>query len=297
MTSRKPMIALTPYYNIEREEPYMRPAYIQAIRHAGGIPVTLSLDYDKKDLEQIAECFDGFLFTGGPDLHPFYFGEQTQLHCGNVCLKRDTMELELLRLAMEKKKSVLGICRGIQLLNIGLGGDIYQDIPSQFPQKFPIAHTQPFYYDIPSHTVDVVPGTLLARIVEAASLQKTPSEPEASPATSGPGDTALRPSCPTPQAPTEAAFAAATEVIPIAGAGNHALTIRVNSMHHQAVRRVAPGAAASGYAPEGLVEAIELPAYPTFFLGVQWHPEYLWSQDPVAEGIFTQFVKAAGEAV
>lgn len=269
MAARKPMIALTPYYNIDKQEPYMRPAYIQAIQQAGGIPVTLTLDYTKEDLAQIVDSFDGFLFTGGPDLHPFYFGEQTQFHCGNVSLKRDTMELELLKLVMAAKKPVLGICRGIQLLNIGLGGDIYQDIPSQFPQKFPIAHTQPFYYDIPSHTVDVVPETLLARIVEAAGT---------APRDFG-GNRAA------------ASFSAATTTA-ITGAGNHSLTIRVNSMHHQAVRRVAPGLIASGYAPEELVEAIELPSYPTFFLGVQWHPEYLWKQDPVAAGIFEQFVAA-----
>lgn len=273
MTARNPMIALTPYYNMDKQEPYMRPAYIQAIRQAGGIPVMLTLDYTKEALAQIVERFDGFLFTGGPDLHPFYFGEQTQAHCGNVSLKRDTLELELLRLVLEAKKPVLGICRGIQLFNIGLGGDIYQDISSQFPQKIPIAHSQPFYYDIPSHTVDVVPETLLARIVEATK------------ATSQSFD----------KNPAAASFSEVTASTAIAGAQNQFLTLRVNSMHHQAVRRVAPGLIASAHAPEGLVEAIELPSYPTFFLGVQWHPEYLWEQDPVAAEIFGEFVAAGRE--
>ncbi len=237
MAQKKPVILLTPYFNTERDEPYMRPAFLKAVRHAGGIPVILPLDLTESDLAQLLEGADAVLFTGGPDVHPFFFGEETQAHCGNVCLRRDELELALLRLAMEAKKPILGVCRGVQILNIGLGGDIYQDIPSQFKEEFPIAHTQPFAYDIPSHTVSVTPGTLLARIAQNS-------------------------------------------------------VIKVNSMHHQAVRRVAPGLTASGHAPGGLVECVEKPDYP-FFIGVQWHPEYLWEQDKAAERLFGMFVEAA----
>lgn len=235
---QKPLIALTPYHNTEKDELYMRPAYLKAIRAVGGTPIILPLDLDHEDLERFTEMFDGFLFTGGPDLHPFHFGEETQFHCGNVSPKRDRLELELLKLVIKAKKPVLGICRGIQLINICLGGDIYQDLPSQFPEDFPIAHTQPFSYEIPSHTVTVTPDTLLSRIAG------TP-------------------------------------------------TIQVNSMHHQAIRRLAPGLTASGLAPHGLTECVEMQGYPTFFLGVQWHPEYLWEQDETAKKIFAEFVKAA----
>ena len=69
-------------------------------------------------------------------------------------------------------------------------------------------------------------------------------------------------------------------------------TLQVNSMHHQACRRLAPGLTACGYASGGLIEAVEKPDYP-FFLGVQWHPEYLWEQDPAIRQIFEAFVKAA----
>jgi len=240
MQNQKPLIALTPNYNIEREEPYMRPAYLKAIEAAGAIPVILPLGLGKDDLTRLAETFDGFLFTGGPDIHPFYFEEETHAHCGNISPLRDTMELSLLSLVLEQQKPILGICRGIQLLNIGLGGNIYQDIPSQFPEDFPIAHRQPFAYDIPSHTVTVVPGTLLAKV------------------------------------------------------SHHDSVLKVNSMHHQAVRDLAPGLIVSGYASNRLIEAIEKPDYP-FFLGVQWHPEYLWNQDLAAAGIFHEFVAACRE--
>lgn len=234
-SNRRPLIALTPQFNTETDEPYMKPAYLKAIHAAGGTPLILPLDLEQEELRQLAETFDGFLFTGGPDIHPFYFGEQTQRNCGNVSLRRDRLELTLLELAMEAEKPILGICRGIQLINIGLGGDIYQDIPSQFPEDFPIAHMQPFYYDIPSHAVEVVPGSLLARIAQSE-------------------------------------------------------TIQVNSKHHQAVRNVAPGLLATGFAPNQLVECVEKPDYPNFFLAVQWHPEYMWENDPVAKGIFAEFV-------
>ena len=248
MTDRKPMIALTPYFNIDKDEPYMRPAFLKAVRAAGAIPVILPLDLTEEDLSQLVGTFDGFLFTGGPDVHPFYFGEETQAHCGNVCLRRDEMELTLLKLVMAARKPVLGVCRGVQVLNIGLGGDIYQDIPSQFhgdphedfPADFPIAHAQPFYHGIPSHTVKVTPGTLLAGIARCD-------------------------------------------------------TLKVNSVHHQAVRRVAPGLVDSGHAPDGIVECIEKPDYP-YLIGVQWHPEYLWEQDEAAARLFRSFVEASASA-
>lgn len=308
MTTRKPLIALTPNYNIEKEEPYMRPAYIRAVQHAGGIPVTLPLNNTPEDLEQLVRELDGFLFTGGPDVHPFYFGEQTLDRCGNVSPRRDTLELALLKLVMKAKKPVLGICRGIQLLNIGLGGDIYQDLSSQFPRKFPVAHSQPFYYDLPSHTVEVVPGTLLERIVRETGQGKGvedthESAPElaglnsinpASMAPAGPVSAGTAPagSLSAGIAPAGSVLAGTAPARPVS-AGVAPAVIQVNSMHHQAVRKLAPGTIASGYAPEGLVEALEMPEYPSFFLAVQWHPEYLWEQDPVAAGIFRMFVEAS----
>lgn len=239
MNTKKPVIALTPYYNTETDEPYMRPAYLKAIRAVGGLPIILPLDLTKEDMEQLMNSCDAVLFTGGPDIHPFFFGEDTQAHCGNVCLKRDNLEFALLEIAMKHQKPILGVCRGAQMLNVGLGGNIYQDIPSQFPQEFPIAHAQPFKYEIPSHKVKVISGTLLA------SITQTPS-------------------------------------------------ISVNSMHHQAVRNVAPGLIASGFAAGGLIECIEKPDYP-FFLGVQWHPEYLWEEDAAMKRLFQMFVDAAGK--
>ncbi len=167
----KPLIGLTPSHDIHTDDISMRSTYLNAVKQAGGIPVVLPLEAEEQDIRRFVSLLDGFLFTGGPDVHPFLFGENTHLHCGEVSVKRDFLELTLLNLAMEKKKPILGICRGIQLINIGLGGDIYQDIPSQFPQDFPIAHKQPFPYAIPSHKVSVVPDTKLSEICELPEIQ------------------------------------------------------------------------------------------------------------------------------
>lgn len=237
MSSKKPLIALTPALNYETGDSYSRPNYLSAILAAGGIPVILPIDLTEADMPQVVEAFDGFLFTGGPDVYPFFFQEETHPHCGNVSLKRDQLELSLLQHILNAKKPILGICRGIQLLNIGLGGTIYQDISSQFPQENPVAHKQPFAYDLPSHTVEVVSGSRLAEL-------------------------------------------------------SHGARLRVNSMHHQAIRQLAPSLTATGFAPNGLIECVEMADYP-YFLAVQWHPEYLWQTDPAAYGIFSGFVDAS----
>ena len=235
---KKPLIGLTPSHNTDNHDIQMRPTYLKAVTAAGAIPVVLPLTSSEEDLKQLVDTLDGFLFTGGPDVHPFLFGEETLDHCGSVSAERDQMELALLPLVMETGKPILGICRGVQLLNIGLGGTIWQDIPSQVTSDFPLAHTQPFAYTLPSHTVTVKPGSRLAEITGAETLS-------------------------------------------------------VNSMHHQAVKDVAPSLTASAFSSDHLVEAVEMPDYP-FFIGVQWHPEYLWEKNEAASRLFAAFAKAAG---
>lgn len=159
---KKPIIGITPSHNTESGEISMRANYLRAVAGAGGIPVLLPMEGSREDRQQLVKLCGGILFTGGPDLHPFLFGEDTHLNCGNVSIPRDTMEKELFELAMEAGKPILGICRGLQEINVFLGGDIYQDLPSQFKTDFPIAHSQPYGCTTPSHYVDVVPGTRLA---------------------------------------------------------------------------------------------------------------------------------------
>ena len=137
---KKPLIAITPSHNTENDDISMRPTYLRAVAAAGGLPVVLPLEGTEEDIAQYVDTCDGFLFSGGPDLHPFLFGEDTHQNCGNVSAARDTMEQQLFKLAFKARKPILGICRGIQEINVFLGGDIYQDLPSQYEAAFPIAH-------------------------------------------------------------------------------------------------------------------------------------------------------------
>ena len=242
MISQKPIIGITPSHNTENNDTSLRPGYPRAIAAAGGLSILLPLEGTDEDWRQLAAMCSGFLFSGGPDLHPFLLGEETHPSCKNVSPARDSMEIRLLHAAMELKRPVFGICRGIQLLNVALGGTIYQDIPSQREQDFPVAHQQPFYYTTPSPHVKVKKGSLLAKA--CGGLER----------------------------------------------------IGVNSCHHQAVRQPAPGLTATGWASDGIIEALEKPDYP-FFLGVQWHPEYLWQKDPAAMGLFTAFVDACTRVI
>lgn len=233
----KPIIGITPSHNTENDDISLRPTYLRAVTAAGAIPVVLPLEITKEETNQLVRLCDGFLFSGGPDPHPFLFGEETQANCGNASIPRDTMELQLLKAAMDARKPILGICRGAQIINVGLGGTIYQDIPSQTERSFPIAHGQPFPYAVPSHHVNIVKHTLLGRI-----------------------------------------------------AGERT-EIQVNSFHHQSVNTPAPGLIVSGFAPDGITEAVEMPDYP-YLLGVQWHPEHMWPNDRTAANLFKSFVEA-----
>jgi putative glutamine amidotransferase len=167
----KPLIGLTPQYDYERDRVWIHPPYLNAIRAAGGIPIVLPLKADKEDLEVAANVCDGFLFTGGPDVNPFRFGEETLRQCGVVVPERDKMEEDTFHIAMEMNKPILGICRGIQVLNIFLGGNIYQDIVSQYPSDLSLCHSQPSGKAVLTHSVMVEKDSLLYDIVGKDYLQ------------------------------------------------------------------------------------------------------------------------------
>ena len=129
---KKPLIALIPQMDDEGRW-WMNPDYMESVLRAGGVPVMLPMTTDAEDLEQIARQFDGFLFTGGPDVDPVHYGREKLETCGKITPKRDEMELKLFQLVFDLGKPVLGICRGLQLINIALGGTLYQDIPTEVP--------------------------------------------------------------------------------------------------------------------------------------------------------------------
>ena len=141
--------------------------YVHAIELAGGAPVLLPYIEDVAVIQRLVEGCDGFLFTGGGDIDPRYYGEAMRETCGTPTPARDTLELALFAEAVRTDKPILGICRGIQVLNVALGGTLYQDIPSEIDGA--IAHRKP-EEDPPLHEVNVLPGTPLAHIANGARM-------------------------------------------------------------------------------------------------------------------------------
>lgn len=152
---KKPLIGLIPLVDEGRESFWMLPGYMAGIARAGGLAVMLPLTGEDVDIENLVERFDGFLFTGGHDVDPALYGQEKEGYCGDLCPGRDTMEQKLLKAALAADKPVLGICRGLQLMNAVLGGTLWQDIPTQFPSE--TNHRMAAPYGRAEHTVQVNP--------------------------------------------------------------------------------------------------------------------------------------------
>lgn len=164
----RPIIGVLPLVDKQRESLWMLPGYFGGIEQAGGLPVMLPLTAGAENLEQIADTFGGFLFTGGQDVSPAVYGADASPLCGECSAERDAMELALLRLVLERGKPVLGICRGIQFINAALGGTLYQHLPAEFPSC--TEHHQAPPYDKPIHTIKLTPGAPLERLLGCGTL-------------------------------------------------------------------------------------------------------------------------------
>ena len=156
---KKPLIGVLALFDYEKDSYWMVPGYMEGILEAGGIPVMLPLTDDKEIIARLADEYDGFLFTGGHDVSPELYREERLKECAETSPIRDAMETELFSLVREADKPVLGICRGIQLINAVMGGTLWQDLPSQRPES--IEHHQSPPYDVPLHSDDITEGTPL----------------------------------------------------------------------------------------------------------------------------------------
>ena len=205
--------------------------YMESLARAGAGMRWVELSDPEQAVQDALTC-DGLLLPGGGDMDPKFYGQARIPACGEPNLLRDAAEPLLLRAFLAADKPVLGICRGIQVMNAVLGGDLYQDIK-------PFEHLPHNDHWAKVHTVTVRRGTLLSRILGQD-------------------------------------------------------TVLVNSQHHQAVDRVAPGFTLAALSEDGIVEAIEKPDA-GFCLGVQWHPEWLSDADPAMQGLFDAFVNACSK--
>ena len=165
---KKPIIGVTPLWDDEKNSIWMLPDYLDGLREAGAVPVIFSLDMEESDIRQMYAYCDGLLFTGGHDSDPALYGQEMKPTCGDLCLRRDTLESSLFRLGFAGRKPMLGICRGAQLFNILLGGTLYQDLPTEHPSEVPHRMTAP--YDRAVHPVSVVEGSMLQQITGCSEI-------------------------------------------------------------------------------------------------------------------------------
>lgn len=211
-------------------------AYLDAVIQAGGKPELIPYGLAEEARQALYKRLDGVLFTGGGDIAPDRYNDEPPSHFRNTDEERDALEFFLLEIAVNEGKPFLGICRGFQVVNVGLGGTLYTDIEDQMPNAIQHKYSSRTRRAYLAHAVEVAEGSRLAGILGETKFQ-------------------------------------------------------VNSMHHQGAKDIAPRLHPVAYAPDGLVEAVELPNHP-FGLAVQWHPECIPDQ-PVSPRLFRAFVEAA----
>ena len=163
----KPIIGVMPLWDDEKESIWMLPGYLTGIEQAGGAPVTFPLTTDEEELTRLVDLCDGFLFSGGHDVSPELYRDKPI--AGVVCCeKRDLMEKTVLEKAVAADKPILGICRGIQFINVFFGGTLYQDIPLQFSTA--TEHHQRPPYDVHVHDVEIVADSPLYKCLGTTKM-------------------------------------------------------------------------------------------------------------------------------
>lgn len=171
MYANKPIIGLTSSYEktAEHDRVFVNHSYLDAIRHFGGIPVILPTEGNIEEFEALVNICDGILLTGGDDIEPWRFGEEVLNSTVELTPIRDEREWMILDLAVKRDLPLLGICRGIQTLNVYFGGSLYQDIPAQLPESA-IRHSMEPPYHRACHTVYLEPDSPLANIVGCTEI-------------------------------------------------------------------------------------------------------------------------------
>lgn len=210
--------------------------YIDAVTRAGGIAVILPSTLAGDALETAFSRLDGVLLSGGSDVDPIRFNGVPHPRVYGIDAARDELEIQIVSLAVRYDKPFMGICRGIQAINVALGGSLFTDIGDQLAGS--LRHD--CYPDLPrdylAHPISIKPSSRLEGILEG-------------------------------------------------------LHFEVNSLHHQGIQQLAPGLQAVAVAPDGLVEAVELPDH-VFGLAVQWHPECLQEHAP-HRALFNALISAS----
>lgn len=167
-----PLIGISGSTNDHTQQVFLMRGYMQKVLKSGAIPVLLCPDMESCAMEELLNHLDGLLLAGGGDIAPAHFGEEPIAQLGEVSPIRDAFELSILAKAIKRKMPVLGICRGVQVMNVALGGSLYQDLPVQYSSQHAsvINHQQEKNYEIPTHAVHIKRTSLLFRLLGQDTL-------------------------------------------------------------------------------------------------------------------------------
>jgi putative glutamine amidotransferase len=169
--SRLPLIGVSTSITVGKdpERAYVNSAYLHAIQQAGGVPVPLPPQLSAAALERIVGELSGLLLTGGGDVDPARYGESPHPTVYEVAPARDMLETSAIHVALERRLPVLAVCRGIQMLNVALGGTLFQDVGTEPGTQ--LQHSQTERRDQPTHKVKIEPRSRLARLLGADEIE------------------------------------------------------------------------------------------------------------------------------
>ena len=205
--------------------------YVNAIERVNGIPIIIPITSNLEYLDIYINLCNGFLFTGGIDINPYFYNENPKKNLGEFNTDFDLFQITLMQKVIVSKKPFLAICRGMQILNVSCGGTLYQDI-SEFPNKT-LQHYQKIKKSDPFHLIKINTNSTLFNIFGKE--------------------------------------------------------LYVNSFHHQCIKKLGTNLKISAIAPDNIIEAIELENY-NFGVGVQWHPEMLFTSSEKVKPIFSTLI-------
>lgn len=165
----RPLIGITSSIEIDGGSFTVGKDNVHVIRRAGGLPIILPNLPEENEINEYVQTIDGLYLTGGYDINPMLFGEEPHQYLGTVTPQRDFFEKKMIHKMLELKKPILGVCRGCQILNVAVGGDMYQDIYAQIDEEL-LQHAQQAPTAHGSHFVNVLKGSLLHRLTGLEKL-------------------------------------------------------------------------------------------------------------------------------
>ena len=232
----KPWIGIPTRYHEKSEYIGQIRHYLDAILWAGALPLMIPTTGDRETIQEYASRVHGVLLPGSPtDIDPKHYGATPHAKLGKLYPERDATDFEILQYVEQESLPLVGICFGIQSLNVFRGGSLVQDIPALVNAAVP--HEAEDGSPPARHTVRLAEDSLIARLAGGRDIE-------------------------------------------------------VNSYHHQSIANPGRNLRPVAFAPDGVIEAVE-DTTGRFILGVQWHPERGWKDDPFAKALFTTFIDQA----